>query len=85
MKSHLIRRHRHAGHGHGAHVHLCQGPVAAIHMHHAVCWSPLVGKLLLGEGAVNRAANKTSLLLGHSITDKHTATIIAPKDVFKLE
>lgn len=48
----LIRAHRHAGHRHGVHVHV-HGTTAAIHVHHTICCRiPLVGKLLLGKGAV---------------------------------
>lgn len=49
----LIRTHGHARHGHGVHVHLSHGTTAAIHVHHTVCCGvPLVGKRLLGKGAV---------------------------------
>lgn len=49
----LLRAHGHARHGHGVHVHLSHGTTAAIHVHHIICCRiPLVGKLLLGEGAV---------------------------------
>ena len=52
----LIRTHGHARHGHGVHVHLSHGTTAAIHVHHTVCCGvPLVGKRLLGKGAVKRS------------------------------
>lgn len=52
----LIRTHGHASHGHGVHVHLSHGTTAAVHVHHTVrCRIPLVGKLLLGKGAVKKS------------------------------
>lgn len=74
----LIGTRGHAGHGHGGHVHLSHGAAAAIHGHHTVgCGVPLVGELLLGEGAGKKVCSHPRVLLVTPDVHTQTTTILS--------